>query len=109
MNRKSYLAIGLLAMLLTAGLAFGISYVSNHLTGTSTYRTALVLTGNTTAPTYVGDTFELIVNLTSGQGGVLVTFFDNGVPITTATTNGVGIASAYYVENNLSWDIHAEA
>jgi hypothetical protein len=109
MNRKTYLVIGLLATLLTAGIVFGLTFVSsNHLTGTSKPKPEIVLTGNTTAPTFQGDTFVLIANFTRGDSGILITFFDNGFPIGTATTSG-GIASIYYVENNAAWDIHAEA
>jgi hypothetical protein len=107
--RKVYLVIGLLATLLTAGLAFGIlPLVSNHLSGSSLPRPALVLTGNTTGTLYTGDTFLLVANITDGISGVLVTFYDNDLPIGSVTTVG-GIASISYMELNTQWDIHCEA
>jgi hypothetical protein len=109
MNKRMVLAVGLVATLLTVGLVFGLTFVSsNHLTGTSLAK--LVLSSNSTGvATYVGDTFVLVANLTNGQNGVLVTFYDNGSPIGIGTTTSGGIASISYVENNMVWDIHAEA
>lgn len=107
--RKMYLAVALVASLLTAGLAFGVlPLVSNHLSGSSLPRPALVLTGNTTGTIYTGDTFLLVANITDGISGVLVTFYDNGLPIGSVTAIG-GIASLSYMELNTQWDIHAEA
>ena len=112
MNLRKYLAIGLLATILTVSIAYGIDrfVTSNHLIGGSTAKPTLVLTSNATGvTTYAGDTFLLVVTA-SGLDGKTVTFYDNNsiYPIATLTIIN-GTTSYAYVQNYLSWDIYAEA
>ena len=108
MNRKMVLAIGLLATLLTAGLAFGvIPLVSNHLRGTSLPTPSLVLTGNMTGKTtYVGDTFALTATL-GNLTDRLITFYNNNLTIGAVQSVG-GVASLNFFGTEASWDFYAE-
>jgi hypothetical protein len=107
--RKMYWAIGLLATLLTVGLAFGVlPLVSNHLTGTSLPERILTLTGNMTdVTTYIGDTFFLTATL-SGLTDRYITFYCNSLPIGGVTSTG-GIATISYYCMVASWDFYATA
>jgi hypothetical protein len=102
------LTIGLLATLLTAGLVLGLTLVSsNHLTGTSLVRLTLILTANITDPSYIGDTFHLVVTLTA-LSDRLVTFYNNGVTIGAIQSSG-HVASIDFFVISASWDIYATA
>ena len=127
-NAKKYLAIGLLATILTVSIAYGIDrfVTSNHLIGTSKVLPTLTLTGNMTNDSYWGDIFTLTANLTglSLSSGRLIRFYCNNITIAEVmTTTGIATtdfnSSAYYVNlpypptpiidpNNPTWDIYAE-
>jgi hypothetical protein len=113
-TNKSYLAVVLLATVLTVSLVFGLTLVtSNHLSGTSLPQPLIILTGNTTGTTYVGDTFILVANLTNwplnGGNGIAVSFYNGAVPIGTVTSGNGGLASITWMVNGLSWDLYATA
>lgn len=114
MSRKMVLVVGLLAVILTAGIVVGLTLVtSNHLTGTSGDTPALTLTGNTTGTTYIGDMFHLVATLSNwpvnGGNSVAVTFH-NGVSTIGTVVSGIGgVASLDWTVNTASWDLYATA
>ena len=113
LNRKTVLAIALLATVLTAGIVFGLTVVSNHLTGVSGATPTLTLTGNTTGATFIGDHFHLVVTITNwpvnGGNGVDVTFYNGASSIGLTTSGNGGVASLDWTVNTESWDLYATA
>jgi hypothetical protein len=101
-NNKLYLAVAIAAMLAIVGVVGAASIIAapEHITGTpldpeptptpTTY--TLSFSGNNTVPFYKGDTLRMTAQVSPATPGVIVTLYNNGNVVTTATTNSLGAA-----------------